>query len=297
MTQHITIGTYLAGRSARRIITGALASLAAAVLCAGMDDPASAVDLASYTTPEQVGHGSGAFHVCGTPSGPGPYTYVIQADDPRIIDAPDDSWAFVLTDGTTKRATAHYGVATITTRVPLTGQVGDTVKVRRPATDDTADLRFIATRQPSCSSTTTPTPTDTETATWTATATASPSPTSSPSTTSSGSGTTSSTPSTTTAQHSTTTTTTTPTPTSSTPSRTAPAPSWSTSASLSSTRRSPTSTRTAPTRPQQPGETLADTGEDWQIYAVLAASSAITGGLLLVALVRSERDRGGRYRR
>ena len=126
------------------------------------------------------------------------------------------------------------------------------------------------------------TPTSTETTSWTTTA--SPSPTSS-------------TPSTTTAPSGTSTTTY-PTPTSSQPTTTASAPSTRGS-TPTTTRHHPygSSTSPAPTRPTAPVATLADTGEDWQVYAVLAASSVITGGLILVALVRSERDRGGRYRR
>ena len=133
------------------------------------------------------------------------------------------------------------------------------------------------------------TPTSTETTSWTTTA--------SPSPTSSSSGSTSSAPSTTTAP-SATSTTTYPTPTSSQPTTTASAPSTRGS-TPTTTRHHPygSSTSPAPTRPAVPAETLADTGEDWQVYAVLAASSVITGGLILVALVRSERDRGGRYRR
>lgn len=133
---------------------------------------------AEYTTPEQTGHGSGSFEVCVTPTAPGPWTYVIAARDPRIIRVPKDSWLMGRTDGSWVRAVAVDGRARITTTVPLSGAVGDSVKVRKPGTDNTTDLRLIAVSAPSCT-TPSPTPTPTETPTWTPSPT--PSPTSTPS--------------------------------------------------------------------------------------------------------------------
>lgn len=156
-------------------------AIAAAVALTAIAIPATAH--ADYTSPGQVGHGSGSFEVCPNPAGPGPYTYTITADDPRIILAPVDSWVFGLAGGGTRRVPAHNGIATLTTTRPLDGTVGDTVKVRKPGTNDTADLRFVAVVQPACvtpSPTPTPTPTPTETPTWTA----SPTPTPTHSTTS-----------------------------------------------------------------------------------------------------------------
>lgn len=133
---------------------------------------------ATYTDPEQVGHGSGSFEVCTTPTAPGPWVYVIAARDPRIIRVPEDSWLFGRTDGSWVRAVAADGRARIVTAVPLSGAVGDSIKVRKPGTDNTTDLRLIAVSAPSCT-TPSPTPTPTETPTWTPSPT--PSPTSTPS--------------------------------------------------------------------------------------------------------------------
>ena len=145
-------------------------ALAAALILA----PATAH--ATYTTPEQVGHGSGSFQVCTTPTQPGPWTYVIAADDPRIIIAPSDSWTFGRMDGSWIRRAVTNGQVTIVTAVPLSGAVGDSIKVRAPGTDDTTDLRLKAISAPSCI-----TPSPTETPTWTASPSPSPSTTSTPS--------------------------------------------------------------------------------------------------------------------
>ena len=126
---------------------------------------------ATYTDPEQVGHGSGSFAVCTTPTSPGPWVYVIAARDPRIIRAPEDSWLFGRMDGSRIRRVVTDGRVRVITDVPLSGAVGDSIKVRAPGTDDTTDLRLIAVKAPSCA---TPSQTPTETPTWT------PSPTSSP---------------------------------------------------------------------------------------------------------------------
>lgn len=129
---------------------------------------------ATYTNPEQTGHGSGSFEVCVTPTQPGPWTYVVAARDPRIIRVDGDSWSFGRTDGSWVRAVAVDGRARIVTAVPLSGAVGDSVKVRAPGTDATTDLHLIAVKAPTC---TTPTPTPTGSPSWTA----SPTPTGSPS--------------------------------------------------------------------------------------------------------------------
>ena len=126
---------------------------------------------ATYTDPEQVGHGSGSFEVCTTPTQPGPWVYVVAARDPRIIRTDGDSWLFQRTDGSWVRAVAVDGRARIVTAVPLSGAVGDSVKVRAPGTDATTDLHLTAVKAPTC---TTPSPTPTGSPSWT------PSPTSSP---------------------------------------------------------------------------------------------------------------------
>lgn len=119
---------------------------------------------ATYTNPEQTGHGSGSFEVCVTPTQPGPWTYVVAARDPRIIRVDGDSWSFGRTDGSWVRAVAVDGRARIVTAVPLSGQVGDSIKVRAPGTDATTDLHLIAVMAPTC---TTPSPTPTGSPTWT----------------------------------------------------------------------------------------------------------------------------------
>lgn len=133
---------------------------------------------ATYTDPEQTGHGSGSFEVCVTPTQPGPWVYVVAARDQRIIRTDGDSWLFQRMDGSWIRRLVTDGRVRIVTDVPLSGAVGDSVKVRKPGTDATTDLHLTAVKAPTC---TTPSPTPTGSPSWTASPSPSSSTTSTPS--------------------------------------------------------------------------------------------------------------------
>ena len=281
MTQHsLNVGVgYLAGAAlavaalylaerrwgARRIIPGALATLAAMVLWVGIDAPARA-----DVTPCASTRNGWTYDHCSGVVTPGPDAWTKPGSDaPYVV--------------TLWRRDTHGGPQTRAARVTVANLSDFPADLGVPG-EDWCGLQWDVSRegvwlagqqvQWACPtpSTTTTTPTDTETS-WT-----SPSP----STTSSSSAPTSSTPSTTTAP-SATSTTTYPTPTSSRPTTTASGP--PTHGSTPTTARHQpygSSTSTAPSRPQQPAETLPNGGEDWiSLLSALGVGAIFLGGWLV----------------